>query len=772
MRIFLLSLFFIFFTLSSYIESQSQLARQWVARYSAGKGIKSAGTAMVTDDSGYAYVGGWTTSKLTGVDFITLRYSPEGALMWAKTYAGGGTSVDKVTAIAIDSAENVYVTGVSNGDIATVKYDIAGNQQWAVTYTGAGGGEDAPVAVAVNDSLNVFVAGKITGSGTGLDFVTLKYNILGVLQWERQYNGPANGSDYPTAMVLKGNTELYVTGASADTMLDYLTIRYVPTTGDTTWISRYNGPDNLNDIARAMVVRTSSEIYITGGSQDSLTGYDYATILLNGSGEVEWASRYNGSANGDDQANSISLQSNSRVFVTGRSLQTGSFNDIVTVRYNQSNGDENWVSVFNGSGNDDDNGVGVIGAGSPYVIGATSGVGNGLNYTLILLDGSGDTDWSVNYNGVANDNDIPAAYSSRSGVYITGSSIGGGTSTDILTVRYKDAKKLRYRTVIQESLATKPAAIKKGGTPNMGNLRDTIFFRAYPKIKKGLPGAPGGMVLGMVRTDSATAYGWIRLDKGKALSTFVPHTGAARGFDLYGGVAFVGEKKGPKLAAYNNHLLGELMTLKLNIAASDVEITPPTFGDIEYDDGDTANPYNKKTLRQLASLVDNLLSYWKKYPSISSTQWNLFDTILTRVNHAFTSPLRSVSSSPYVVTGDVHIDSISFLNPPDKITEPITLPSEILEPMPTKYSLRQNYPNPFNPSTTIEFDLPEDALVTIKIFDVLGREITTLLNNEELEAGVQEISFDASALNAGVYFYRITVNDGSFQQVRKMVLVK
>ena len=167
-------------------------------------------------------------------------------------------------------------------------------------------------------------------------------------------------------------------------------------------------------------------------------------------------------------------------------------------------------------------------------------------------------------------------------------------------------------------------------------MRDTIFSRKYGKIKKGLPGFPGGMVLGNVRSDSATSYGWIRIDKSKTFITFAPHTAAARGFDTFGTANFVGEKKNPKLSLYNNHLLGELMMLKLNISASDAEITPPSFGSIIYDDNDTANHYNGKTLRQLTILVDNLLTYWKKYPS-GSINWPLFDSMLTRVNRAFTT---------------------------------------------------------------------------------------------------------------------------------------
>ena len=91
-----------------------------------------------------------------------------------------------------------------------------------------------------------------------------------------------------------------------------------------------------------------------------------------------------------------------------------------------------------------------------------------------------------------------------------------------------------------------------------------------------------------------------------------------------------------------------------------------------------------------------------------------------------------------------------------------------------EFALGQNYPNPFNPSTKINFSLAVDSKVSLKIFDVLGQEVATLINGQ-LAAGSQEVSFNASSLNSGVYFYRIDADgiDGQkFSSVRKMILTK
>ena len=89
--------------------------------------------------------------------------------------------------------------------------------------------------------------------------------------------------------------------------------------------------------------------------------------------------------------------------------------------------------------------------------------------------------------------------------------------------------------------------------------------------------------------------------------------------------------------------------------------------------------------------------------------------------------------------------------------------------IPTVYALEQNYPNPFNPTTNIKFSLPSNGFVTLKVYDILGNEIATLVN-KEMKAANYTINFDASSLSTGVYLYRIQVNN--FVSVKKMLLMK
>jgi hypothetical protein len=101
--------------------------------------------------------------------------------------------------------------------------------------------------------------------------------------------------------------------------------------------------------------------------------------------------------------------------------------------------------------------------------------------------------------------------------------------------------------------------------------------------------------------------------------------------------------------------------------------------------------------------------------------------------------------------------------------EYFNLNNEVNVGVPSNYDLSQNYPNPFNPSTSINFDIPTDGNVSIKLFDMSGKEVATLVN-EVKTAGYYSVNFNASSLSSGVYFYSITADN--FTATKKMMLLK
>ncbi|MGA9408625.1 MAG: T9SS type A sorting domain-containing protein, partial [Bacteroidota bacterium] len=125
------------------------------------------------------------------------------------------------------------------------------------------------------------------------------------------------------------------------------------------------------------------------------------------------------------------------------------------------------------------------------------------------------------------------------------------------------------------------------------------------------------------------------------------------------------------------------------------------------------------------------------------------------------------------LTGIIYYDNNNYMVVPrtnaDYSGVVVTSVAEHLSILPDHFEMDQNYPNPFNPSTTIRYSVPTAGKVLMKIYNVLGQEVATLVNTQQ-SAGTYNVTFNASRLASGMYFYRIS--SGSFVQVKKMLLVK
>jgi len=436
-----------FLELSNYAFAQS-VDTAWVRRYNGnGPGNSWDGAlAIAVDGSGNVYVTGYSCQSSSwpyNEDYATLKYDPAGNQLWVKTYNGPGDSTDYALAIAVDGSGNVYVTGQSWGsgtgyDYATIKYDPAGNQLWVQRYNGPGDSNDVATAIAVDGSGNVYITGSSVGSGTSGDYATIKYNPAGNQLWEKRYNGPGNGGDAASDIAVDGSGNIYVTGYSwgSGTYDDYATIKYDPV-GNQLWVQRYNGPGNYHDLASALSVDGSGNVYVTGYSTGSGTGYDYATIKYDPAGNQLWVQRYNGPVNRDDKAYAIALDGSGNVYVTGESGGSGTYTpfDYATIKYN-SNGDTAWVRRYDGPGNSWDAALAIAmdGSGNVYVTGSSVGIGTSYDYATVKYYSNGDTAWVRRYNGLGDwgyDYAKAMAVDASGSVYVTGSS-----SDDYATIKY------------------------------------------------------------------------------------------------------------------------------------------------------------------------------------------------------------------------------------------------------------------------------------------------------------------------------------------------
>jgi uncharacterized delta-60 repeat protein len=484
----------IFISGASFLAVNAQINIQWQTRYSsAGTNIDRA-EDMAMDAAGNVYVTGLGQGVSGNFDYVTIKYDAVGTEIWRTEYNGAGNSLDEAHAIAVDPSGNVYVTGWSYGgagtgyDYATVKYNSTGVQQWASRYTNVAGGTDEAWDIDVDNAGNVFVTGSSDGAGTNSAATTVSYNSSGVQQYANRFEGAGSSIDAGFAIYVDSLTgTAYVTGytfQSAAADFDYITLKY-NLAGVQQWATQYNSPDGNYDEARAIALDALGNVYVTGYSQTLvLTNYDYATVKYNSAGVQQWQVRYNGTGNDYDRANAIALDAAGNVYVTGKSVGVGSTaEDAFTIKYDNS-GVSQWTARYNGAANgyDEAKALAVDTSGNVYITGYSYSSGSNNDYLTIKYDAAGTQEWITRYNGTANNTDQAAAIAvdAIGNVFITGLSKGAGSNEDFETIKYCQLKSdAGADTIICSGSsvqlnASAPGAVSYLWTPSIGLSASTI----------------------------------------------------------------------------------------------------------------------------------------------------------------------------------------------------------------------------------------------------------------------------------------------------------
>ncbi|UCE19320.1 MAG: SBBP repeat-containing protein, partial [Gemmatimonadota bacterium] len=419
--------------------------QQWVVSYDGPKGRYDIPSALAIDNSGNVFVTGGCEVPGCGYDYATLKYTPNGEEAWITHFNGTGNDNDKATALTVDDAGNVYVTGHSIGsktgnDFGTIKYSPEGDREWVVRYNGSRNCWDEATALTVDGSGNIYVTGKSLSPSTSYDYATVKYNEDGFQQWAARYNGPGNLLDYATAIAVDNSGNIYVTGYSkrSDTAYDYLTVGY-SAVGLERWVDRYNGSGNFLDYPTAIAVDGSGNIYVTGYGKGLVTWYDYTTIKYDATGTRQWIARYHGLGNHEDRAFAMAVDTYGNVYVTGGSCGPGTLYDFATVSYN-GDGDQQWVARYDGPGISEDaaTALAIDDSGNTYVTGYSGNSETGHDYVTIKYTPDGLQEWVARYSGPGRGSDIPSAIAvGDSGcVHVTGMSEAAAASYDYATVKY------------------------------------------------------------------------------------------------------------------------------------------------------------------------------------------------------------------------------------------------------------------------------------------------------------------------------------------------
>lgn len=328
--------------------------------------------------------------------------------------------------------------------------------------------------------------------------------------------------------------------------------------------------------------------------------------------------------------------------------------------------------------------------------------------------------------------------------------------------------------------------------PNLVNVADELFPKGFNQPS---PYFAAGLVVGIPQGDKGAKS--VKLTKNaNVVKSFIDaksgskHTQGPTCLEtFFDGKPISSQQSVLSPLKKNNKIFAELLALKLNLAASATSKFPMGFGELTFaDSSDPANPFNELLVKDIAAYCDSLISCLAVSELTPSPTLAEASAVLSLLNGAFAdtgnqkdtitfspktrlSGVRPVSERPFLrVTPGIMPESFFAVDVRDN-------------DIPLAYALHQNYPNPFNPVTTIEFDLPEAATVTLKVFNLLGQEVATIIEAEEIDLGVHSVEFNAGKLASGIYFYRLTTNalasdddenatGVNFTDIKKMLLVR
>jgi hypothetical protein len=535
------------------------------------------------------------------------------------------------------------------------------------------------------------------------------------------------------------------------------------------WISIY--PGNPGIVAEATVIDDEGNIYITGAGTAviPLTGNDFYTLKYNSAGILQWESTYNGTADEHDTGRAIAVDSLGNVYVTGESPGIingfGSGEDYLTIKYD-SQGNELWVQRYHGNNSfttynydtplaietDEFGNVYVTGTSVPD--GATSDLGD---FCTVKYSSDGNFQWAARYNSGQPGVGQSVKVSASGNVYAFGSA-SGSTGSDFMTIKYNSSGVQQWAKSYS-GFTLQPVAMEI-------DVNENVYVT-------GQGNSLSGDGFHTLKYNSAGDSLWTAIYTGPQ--------GFSYPFDLaVDGVGNVYVTGGSANAQVTG---GEYATVKYNSAGQELwSARYDGLGNEQFEnssrsiDLDAAgNVYVTGKSQGAGDAADYATV---KYNSAGVEQWAIRyhrppDGIETPISVHVSSDEKVYISGNAILSGEpTAIITIKYSQSPSDI-------QELNSDTPVSYSIHQNYPNPFNPSTRIKFQIVEPGNVSLKVYDILGKEVATLIN-EQMSAGTYEATFNASGLASGisarggyasgVYFYRLQA--GSFVETKKMLMLK
>jgi Secretion system C-terminal sorting domain/Beta-propeller repeat len=543
-------------------------------------------------------------------------------------------------------------------------------------------------------------------------------------EWVRRYDGLISGSDVATDIAIDKQDNIYVTGTvgySPDATTDIATISYSPL-GTVRWMRFYNGTASLADMANAMTVDDIGNVYITGTTTGIGSGKDLITIKYSHLGVLQWARTYSVPGTWNEEGVAIEVDGLRNVYVTGTRGSKDNGTDYVTIKYNTS-GVRQWVAGYDGPGHNNDlpKSLAVDQLGNVFVTGesviSTSPGGSPLNdYATVKYNSSGIQQWARGFGGSSEDRATDIALDNSGNIYVTGGSVRSESITDFATIKYNTSGTLLWTAYYNGPVNKND----KGISLEIDNISGSVYVTGWSEAN---PSSEDAVVAwdrdwATIKYNSSGVQQWVSRYSGPALNHDWP---SSLVLDAAGNVYVTGFTYSEIAEGVQGYT-----TIKLSPAGTQlwqISYHGPA-GDV-----DVAN----------AIAVDRLGNVYVTGESIGIGTGSDFATI------------------KYSQTGK------SARGVMTKTTEK--------EPL--LYFQVSSFPNPVSNSVRIQYEIPFDGRVAIRLYDIVGREVSVLMD-EQKRAGRHSTDYNVSALQQGIYYYKVSLKGEEKAETRsgEMVVVK
>lgn len=310
------------------IHAQTLVNKEWEVHSTGSPKTDVSWSASLTDASGNLYYVGNQVSSTQGYDVLMVKLGPEGDSIWQSTYNHDSTYDDFGVAIAMTSAGDLRVAAVSfSGTDSTADYVLLavsesdGTIEWSESFNGAGDNHDLPTDLVIDDSDNSYLTGSSMSDNGDYDVATIKYDDTGSHEWTVYHD--ESGYDDGGAKILFDNDELYITGASGQSLTDwdYLLLTY-DTDGALQDSEDIDNPGVGFDKPAAMAVDEDGNIYITGAASSDGIHYQVQTVKLDTGLNDVWVETW-GIDSLDDGGLDLVLGDSGMVYVAGFEGRSG-----------------------------------------------------------------------------------------------------------------------------------------------------------------------------------------------------------------------------------------------------------------------------------------------------------------------------------------------------------------------------------------------------------------------------------------------------------------